>query len=55
MVNTVFRFFERNIHKLALKALILNNIHTLEVLLKPTGHSAGLGGQLRIQEIKTAL
>ena len=55
MVNTVFRLFERDIHELALEALILDDIHTLEVLLKTAGHGAGLGSQLGIQEIEAAL
>ena len=54
MVNTVFRLFERDIHELALEALILDDIHTLEVLLKTAGHGAGLGSQLGIQEIEAA-
>ena len=31
-LNTVFRLFERDIHELALEALILDDIHTLEAV-----------------------
>ena len=58
----VLGVLERNIHKLAEELVIINNSHILDgvevllldVLLEAAGDGAGLGGQLRIEEVEAA-
>ena len=58
----VLGVLEGNIHKLAEELVIINNSHILDgvevllldVLLEAAGDGAGLGGQLRIEEVEAA-
>ena len=55
VLKAVLCLFERHVRELAEKVRVLDQVHHLQMLLKPAGDGTGLGCHLRVKEIVAPL